>query len=510
MLYSSIVLKKFKKVKGKVHTFMTGNNEMTEPERNNKTCMAAHITTDTVMLLLLILQAMTRGIKPLVLAISLVLGIAPVAAEIIFWRRSHDTSAIKHLVGYGFAVFFTFYIYTSTTFMASLFVIPMILVISVYNDKKYSLMVNSGVVIEVIILAAVGLNKGMYSYPDNDTAAIHIIFVTLTAIYSYITSSTLSSNEKKRLNDIKASQKKTEQLLTDISELSEKMTAGIEYIHKELDLLNESSAATASAMQDVSSGALDTANAVQQQLMQTEAIQQQVSTVSSISGTIQDSMQHTMAVIDGGMKDVDSLVARVNGSVESSVEAGDKLNELDHHIKEMNSIIVLISDITSQTSLLSLNASIEAARAGDAGRGFAVVAGEISHMASQTSEATDHITEIINNFSNTITEVVRVINNMIDGINGEKDSTANTAKVFGQIKTNSSSVHEQLDGLADNILKLKNANDAISDSIQTISAVSEEVSAHSSETLDQENKNSEILKRIDTKMNELMVLISGQ
>ena len=130
--------------------------------------------------------------------------------------------------------------------------------------------------------------------------------------------------------------------------------------------------------------------------------------------------------------------------------------------------------------------------------------------SNKTCMATDHITEIINNFSNTITDVVRVINNMIDGINGEKESTANTAKVFGQIKANSSSVHEQLDGLADNILKLKNANDAISDSIQTISAVSEEVSAHSSETLDQENKNSEILKRIDTKMNELMALISGQ
>ena len=130
--------------------------------------------------------------------------------------------------------------------------------------------------------------------------------------------------------------------------------------------------------------------------------------------------------------------------------------------------------------------------------------------SNKTCMATDHITEIINNFSNTITDVVRVINNMIDGINGETDSTANTAKVFGQIKANSSSVHEQLDGLADNILKLKNANDAISDSIQTISAVSEEVSAHSSETLDQENKNSEILKRIDTKMNELMALISGQ
>lgn len=91
---------------------MTDNNEITELERSNKTCMAAHIATDTVMLLLLVLQAVTRGINPLVLAISFVLGIVPVTAEIIFWRRSHDTAAIKHLVGNGFAVFFTFYIYT--------------------------------------------------------------------------------------------------------------------------------------------------------------------------------------------------------------------------------------------------------------------------------------------------------------------------------------------------------------------------------------------------------------
>lgn len=489
---------------------MKVNNEMSEWARSNKTCMIAHIATDTVMLFQLTLRAVTRGINPLILIISFILGIAPVAAEVVFWKRSHDTTAIKHLVGNGFAVFFTFYIYTSTTFMASLFVIPMILVISVYNDKKYSLMVNSGVVLEVIILAAIGLNKGMYSYPSSDAAIIHVVFVILTAVYSYITSSTLNSNEQKRLNDIKASQKKTEELLANISELSEKMTAGIEYIHKELDSLNEGSATTVSAMKDVSSGALDTANAVQQQLIQTESIQQQVSTVSSISDTIQDSMQHTLSVIDGGMKDVNSLVSQVHDSVENGVDVSEKLKELDHHIQEMNSIIVLISDITSQTSLLSLNASIEAARAGDAGRGFAVVAGEISHMANQTSEATDHITEIINNFSNTITEVVRVINHMIDGINGEKDSTANTAKVFEQIKNNSSAVREQLDGLSDNIGKLKDANDVISDSIQTISAVSEEVSAHSSETLDQENKNSEILKRIDDKMNELMALISKQ
>lgn len=394
--------------------------------------------------------------------------------------------------------------------MASVFVIPMIVVISLYNNKKFSLLVNTGVVIETIILAVIGIQSGKYAYPDSDTAIIHVIFVILVAVYSYITSATLNTNEKQKLDAITASKSDTEKLLSDISNLSTKMQEGIEYIHNELSLLNNGSSVTVSAMQDVSAGAMDTANAVQKQLLQTESIQKQVSTVSSISENIHSSMEHTISVIDDGLNDVNTLVSQVDDSVHNGVDVSEKLKELDHHIKEMNSIIDLISDITSQTSLLALNASIEAARAGDAGRGFSVVASEISHMAGQTSEATEHITDIINNFAATITEVVRVITRMIDGINTEKQSTSNTAGIFDLIKSNSVSVREQLDELTDNVMELKAANSAISDSIQTISAVSEEVSAHSSQTLNQENENTEILKRIDSKMQELIKLTDNR
>ena len=486
------------------------NNKLSALARNNRVCMIAHIATDSVMLLLLFLQALTRGINPAVLLISCVLGIGPVAAEIFYWKKNKETTAIRHLVGNGFAVFFNFYIYTSTTFMASVFVIPMILVISLYNNTRFSLLVNTGVVIETIIMAVIGVNTGKYAYPDSDAAVIHVIFVILVAVYSYVTSATLNTNEAQKMNTINESQKNTEKLLSEISELSTKMQEGIEYIHNEMTALTEGSAVTVSAMQEVSAGALDTANAVQKQLLQTEAIQKQVDTVSSISGNIHDSMQHTLSVIDDGLKDVNTLVSQVDDSVHNGVDVSEKLKELDHHIKEMNSIIDLISDITSQTSLLALNASIEAARAGDAGRGFSVVASEISHMAGQTSEATEHITDIINNFAATITEVVRVINHMIDGINTEKQSTTNTAGIFDLIKTNSVSVREQLDGLTDNVVSLKDANSVISDSIQTISAVSEEVSAHSSQTLNQENENTEVLNRIDAKMQELMALIANR
>lgn len=66
----------------------------------------------------------------------------------------------------------------------------------------------------------------------------------------------------------------------------------------------------------------------------------------------------------------------------------DKTNQID-------SIMQSINDIAEQTNLLSLNASIEAARAGDAGRGFAVVAGEINKLANACSEASRHIGELV-------------------------------------------------------------------------------------------------------------------
>ena len=106
---------------------------------------------------------------------------------------------------------------------------------------------------------------------------------------------------------------------------------------------------------------------------------------------------------------------------------------------------------------LALNASIEAARAGEAGKGFAVVATEISGMASQTNEATVHITELIENVSTAITEVVEVIYQMISGINEEKQSAENTAGSFQSIQHNTLAIQSQVENLTHSVEELKEA-----------------------------------------------------
>lgn len=78
-------------------------------------------------------------------------------------------------------------------------------------------------------------------------------------------------------------------------------------------------------------------------------------------------------------------------AVEKAASAAKTINELDEAARQIGGVVGLISDVAEQTNLLALNATIEAARAGEAGKGFAVVASEVKSLAEQTAKATAEI-----------------------------------------------------------------------------------------------------------------------
>ena len=386
----------------------------------------------------------------------------------------------------------------------------MILIISVYNDAKYSLMVNTGTIIESLIVAIVGAQTGKFGYSGQDNAIIQVVIMIMIGIYSYYTSQTLNINMTQKIQNAEESQTQSEKLLTNLSELSEHVNQEINSIHQELDKLSSAAQTTQHAMQEVSNGTADATNAVMEQGSQTKSIQDKIVIVNEVTQQIDENMRHTLDIVTEGSDSMHLLASQVDTSVQNSVEAAAKLETLNHYMEEMHSIVELIGGITSQTSLLALNASIEAARAGDAGKGFSVVATEITGMASQTKDATVKITELINNVTSAINEVVTVIQQMIDGINQEKESAQNTANSFSSIQENTLSIQSGIKNLTVSTSELKDANQVIADSVQTLSAISEELTAHAHETLEAENKNTDILDNIATKMQELVTFTKKQ
>ncbi|MBQ9119002.1 MAG: hypothetical protein IJY09_02960 [Lachnospiraceae bacterium] len=96
----------------------------------------------------------------------------------------------------------------------------------------------------------------------------------------------------------------------------------------------------------------------------------------------------------------------VNGEVSESMKAtNDIAQKLSGAVEEIGVTLKLISEISSSTNLLALNASIEAARAGEAGRGFAVVATEVGNLANNTQETLKQVEEVIERVQNNVREI---------------------------------------------------------------------------------------------------------
>lgn len=480
---------------------------VSERERNNKVAMTTHSVVALLMNVFGIVLVFLGRRTALVYVGDLILGFGPTIAEFFYWKKDRENTMIKHLVGYGFAAFYTFKLFTTDNNLMFAFVIPMILMISIFHDMVYSIKINIGTVVLSILVNVIGSQNGKFGYEGIDDAAIMVVVMVVTAICSITSSKTAYINSQQKIDAAQTAHEEAEKLLGDMKIISERLHNGIRDIYRELEKLSKVSQTTKESMAQLSIGASDTADAVQQQTYQTEAIQSKVGMVTDVTESISDSMQQTLQVLEEGNKDVEILVEQVEKSVKNGAEVADKLQNLDSYVEEMHSIVNLISGIANQTSMLALNASIEAARAGEAGRGFAVVASQVTGMAAQTKDATVKISELITNVSTAISDVVEVINQMLEGIKEEKQSTENTAASFGNIRNNTYTIRENVTNLVGSIEELKEANQMIADSIQTISAVTQEVSAHANETNAATEETVGYIDNIDQKMQDLIQYI---
>ena len=249
-------------------------------------------------------------------------------------------------------------------------------------------------------------------------------------------------------------------------------------IEKIADSLNETLHRITVSADDVASGSVSVSDGAQilskGALEQESAIDELAISIESLSDDVKanaDDAQKMSLIV----KEVGESIKTSNEQMKQLVDAMDDIKASSAGIKQ---ILNAIGEIARQTNLLSLNASIEAARAGVAGKGFAVVADEIRNLASKSGEALQQTSELIENSFESVKRGTNVADSTAKSlfavVEGAKEISGSVDKI-SVASQNQKRALEELVKSIDLIAKVVQSNtSAVQESVSTSEKLSEQ------------------------------------
>lgn len=449
-----------------------------------------------------------KGAKTLsYLLVMMAIIVIPMVTATFIFLKNNRSNIMKYITLSGYFVLYGFAMFTAPPERLHVFayMFPIVLSYFLYFDLKLVLAASVAFTsVNVARIVYLMFFLGYNSSYDTTNYLIQfgcVLMFAVSLMYSTKISNTFS---EEKIRDIMEEQSKQENILTDVLKIAAVLDKNSKEVHRIVKELEEFTNTASNAVMEIEKGAADTASNIQVQSGLTHDIHGLISDTSKDSEVMEQISVNTAEAVAEGMEIIEVLNEKSDDVSQNSDSAYNIMLDLKQKTDEIRTITDLISSISEQTNLLSLNAAIESARAGETGKGFAVVADEIRKLAAQSKESTDGIIRIINELYDQTDRSVEAVLKLKEANEEQNALVSRTMDIFTGISQKMNEVRENVNRVNDKVSKILEANNKMVESINEISAVSEQVTASAQEACALSTQNIEKAREAGVYVEELI------
>lgn len=307
-----------------------------------------------------------------------------------------------------------------------------------------------------------------------------------------------------QMNEVKSEKEKSEQILSDVLALGNTVKENTNKADALMEELNDATTTALETLKAVADSNNDNAKNIESQTVMTSNIQEMIITADSNASRMERIAGDSLNMVSEGRKLVGKLDDKASNISAMNEQVMNTINEFVKNAIEVRGITDKINGISSQTNLLSLNASIESARAGEAGRGFAVVADEIRNLADETKTLTAEINGIVETLENNASGTKETVSRVVESIEDEKVLIDDSMDTYVKMEDMFKQLYESVTDTQKQLKQIVDSNNAIVDSINQLSAASEEVAASMDMAVELSNNNMAKTKEAGGLMEEIV------
>lgn len=377
-------------------------------------------------------------------------------------------------------------------------VFPVAIVSSALYLRK-EILISCAALLNIILISAFIISPVWILGPNWELVdfILRMVFLNVTVIYLYFLT-------KWGKSLIQASMLKEQEALKLYNTLNKNMEDIRSYAYQLNDSVSSSNNninGTREISNHIVLAVQEIAHGVEQEAVSLNEISSSITDVNSLMKEIHESSQEIWndsvqinVLVDESSEGVVQLAKQL-AVVEVAIQSAlDTVSQMNGQMEQISDIVLSISQISTQTNLLSLNAAIESARAGEAGKGFAVVATEIRKLASTTNDLTARIQNIVLGISNYSQEALANVQNGFTATEQGSQIIQTFRHGFHDIENRFAGISDHIKNEATQMNKMLDQFTRIRDQISEIASITQEHSATTEEVLSSiEEQNSRII-----------------